>query len=89
MEFEWDEAKRDSNLAKHDVDFVRAKFVLDGRPSITARSSYPLEERFITTGFVNHWFITVIWTMRGEKKRIISARRARNEEIRKYRSVHV
>lgn len=29
MIYEWDEAKRATNLQKHGLDFVRAKFVLE------------------------------------------------------------
>jgi uncharacterized DUF497 family protein len=38
MEFEWDEAKRDSNLIKHGVDFLLAEMLFDGCPVITAPS---------------------------------------------------
>jgi uncharacterized protein len=30
MAFEWDEGKRESNLAKHGVDFARAARIFDG-----------------------------------------------------------
>ena len=31
MEFEWDEDKRQSNIAKHGIDFDRAATLFDGR----------------------------------------------------------
>lgn len=34
MEFEWDEAKRRSNLEKHGVDFIDAALVLANAPLI-------------------------------------------------------
>jgi uncharacterized DUF497 family protein len=37
MEFEWDEAKRAANIAKHGFDFLQAKRVFDG-PVHTAPS---------------------------------------------------
>ncbi|MCY4186050.1 MAG: BrnT family toxin [Rhodobacteraceae bacterium] len=42
------------------------------------------EQRFLTTGMIanRHW--TAIWTPRGGNIRIISVRRARNEEIDRY-----
>ncbi len=39
MEFEWDEAKRESNLTKHGIDFPLAEMLFDGRPVITAPSA--------------------------------------------------
>jgi uncharacterized DUF497 family protein len=50
MEFEWDETKRDSNLAKHGVDFPLAEMLFDGRPVITAPSLRAAEKRYLTTG---------------------------------------
>jgi uncharacterized DUF497 family protein len=38
MQFEWDEAKRNSNLSKHGVDFLRMQMLFDERPVITAAS---------------------------------------------------
>jgi uncharacterized DUF497 family protein len=85
---EWDEAKRQSNLAKHDIDFLDARRRFDGRPVVTARSSYPDEERHLTTGNVDGRFVTVVWTRRNGAIRIISARRARDAEARAYRALH-
>ncbi len=88
MEFEWDEAKRESNLAKHGIDFGVAIELFDGRPAWTARSSYAQEERFLTTGTIEGRLVTVVWTPRGETIRLISARRARDAEQRAYRSLY-
>lgn len=87
-EFEWDEAKRLSNLGKHGIDFLRARAVSDGCPRRTERSTYTQEERFLTTGILADRFVTVVWTQRGETIRIISARRARVGEERAYRALH-
>lgn len=88
MEFEWDEAKRESNLTKHGIDFPLAERLFDGRPVITAPSVQVDEERFITTGEVNGRFVTSIWTWRGDVVRIISIRRARDEEEKRHRAAH-
>jgi uncharacterized DUF497 family protein len=45
------------------------------------------EERFASTAELTGKFYTVIWTWRGENRRIISFRRARNGEERAYRKV--
>ena len=84
MQFEWDVAKRASNIAKHGIDFLSAVEIFDGRPAVTFQSTYPDEERFITTGIISGRFVTVVWTRRGDAIRIISARRARDAERRPY-----
>lgn len=84
MPFEWDEAKRESNIDKHGSDFNRALLLFDGRETVAVRSTFPGEERWQTTGIIDDRFITVIWTSREESIRIISARRARDGEKREY-----
>jgi len=88
MEFEWDEDKRQSNIEKHDIDFVRMQLLFDGRPKINASSEHEEEPRYLTTGEIDDIFYTVVWTWREGTIRIISARRARDAEKRKYRSIY-
>jgi uncharacterized DUF497 family protein len=88
MTFEWDEEKRESNLSKHGVDFVLAEMLFDGRPVITAPSLRAAEERYITTGKISGRFFTAVWTWRGVAVRLISLRRARDEEEKRYRALH-
>ena len=88
MEFEWDEAKQRTNLAKHGIDFLDVRRLFDGRPVVTTRSPYPDEERYLTTGIIDGRFVTAIWTRRGGAIWIISARRARDAETRRYRALH-
>jgi uncharacterized DUF497 family protein len=86
--FEWDETKRQTNLAKHKLDFVDAVLMFDGRPTITAPSDYPVEARFVTTAMIHGKFFSLVWTWREEARRIISFRRARHGEERSYREAH-
>lgn len=79
--FEWDEDKRLSNIAKHDIDFGDAVGIFDGRPTVTKKTDYTGEERFSTISKLDHRTIAVIWTQRGRSRRIISVRRARKNEI--------
>jgi uncharacterized DUF497 family protein len=79
-EFRWDERKRLANLAKHKLDFFDAQCLFDGRDVLTNASAAYEEQRFATTGNVDDRLYTVIWTLRGEKTRLISYRRARNAE---------
>ncbi len=88
MEFEWHDAKRRSNLAKHGIDFRTASQLFDDRPTWTARSAYPDEERYLTVGAIAGRFVAVVWTWRGQAIRLISARRASDAEQRTYRSLH-
>jgi len=88
MRFEWDDNKRVSDLDKHGIDFVDAELVFDGRSVVSVPSPYPDEVRSLTTGFVEGRLITVVWTQREDAIRFISARRARDGEIREYRALH-
>jgi uncharacterized protein len=88
MEFEWDEAKSRSNLEKHGVDFDFARLLFDGRPVAITPARSDIEPRSRTTGAIEGIFYTVVWTPRRGAIRIISIRRARDEEKREYRSIH-
>lgn len=43
------------------------------------------EERFITVGYLADRMVVVIWTMRGDTRRIISLRKANEREQEAYR----
>lgn len=86
--FEWDENKRLANLAKHKLDFLDARLSFDGRATITLEATHPIETRYLTTTIINEVFYTVVWTWRGDVRRIISYRRARNGEERAYCQIH-
>jgi len=87
MEFEWDEAKRLAVLEKHGIDFAKAARVfLTDHVVLPARSE--IEERFAAVGYLDGEWFTVIFTFRGEARRLITARKARENERRAYRSVH-
>lgn len=84
--FEWDERKRLINIEKHGLDFEDAVFVFDGRPVLEAMTTHP-EGRLLTVALWEERFITVVWTWRGECRRIISMRVARHEERAAYREL--
>lgn len=88
MTFEWDEDKRERNLARHRIDFVDAVVVFDGRPVITNYSPREGEDRWATTAVVDGRYMTVVWTQREGNTRLISARRTRENEKREYRTIH-
>ncbi len=86
--FEWDDQKREINLAKHGIDFESAIEVFHG-PIILRRSDRNNEERWTALGYSDDRLILVVFTRRAEAFRIISARRARNNEEREYRNAKV
>ena len=85
MDFEWDEAKRQANILKHGIDFVDAIAIFLGRveENEDRRRNYG-EQRFRNFGETDGEVLHVVSTWRGEKRRIISARRARRNERRAY-----
>ena len=81
MDFDWDENKRQINLAKHGIDFVRAKEIWQGPVlEIPSPQTHHTEERTIALGVVDGEVIAVVFTIRRRIRRIISARKARNNE---------
>jgi len=88
MEFEWDERKRAQVIKDRALDFVSAHRFFDGRPAIHQPTPRNDEERWKTTGQIDGFFFTVVWTWRGENIRVISMKRAHEQEIRKYRETY-
>jgi uncharacterized DUF497 family protein len=84
MQFEFDEAKSRKNRMKHGIDFIEAQWLwLDDRLiEIPARTED--EPRFLVIGRMGgrHW--SAIITYRDDRIRIISIRRARDEEVELY-----
>jgi uncharacterized protein len=84
--FEWDEHKRQRNVELHGIDFERAKEIWQG-PVLEIPSSQVQhgEERFLAVGRIEDRFITVVFTWRENRRRIISARVARRHERENYK----
>jgi uncharacterized protein len=86
MKFEWDVEKADANLKKHGVSFEMSRLVFDD-PYLNDRldeSADYGEERWISTGLAKGKLIVVVYAMRGETCRIISARKATRIEQQNY-----
>jgi uncharacterized DUF497 family protein len=83
--YEWDEAKRAANLAKHGIDFTEITTF-----DLLGAIVFDDERR----GYGEHRLQTYMWregvpyahsfTWRGTTMRIISLRRARNRELRRH-----
>ena len=84
--FEFDEAKSQSNLEKHGIDFVEAQQLWDDPDLLEIPAKTSDEPRFLVIGMIagKHWSGVV--TYRGNKIRIISVRRSRTEEVALYES---
>jgi uncharacterized DUF497 family protein len=62
--------------------------LFDGRPLLTVPTPRGDEERFLGVGLIEGKFFAVVWTWRGNAVRIITARRARDEEEERYRALY-
>jgi hypothetical protein len=82
-DFGWNPKKRESNLRDHRIDFEDVRGILDG-PTFIRRSDRHGEVRYQIFGFLEGREIAVACTFRGALCWIISARRARRDERRKY-----
>lgn len=87
LKFEWDEEKRRKNLEKHLLDFIDARDLFHSL-HIDLPSPYTKEKRLLAVGKLHEKMVTAVYTMRGEKIRIISFRSSRDEEKRKYRLLY-
>ena len=85
MEIEYDPEKRERTLTERGLDFQRAEEVFSAVTVTLAdtRRDYG-EERFITVGHLDGRVVVMVWTPRGEARRIISMRRANEREVAKF-----
>jgi uncharacterized DUF497 family protein len=86
LEFEWDDEKAAINVAKHGVAFSDAKRLFDDIHALhyVGRSMVYEEERFVGIGIANGAVLTVVYTERGDRIRLISARKATRHEQKAY-----
>ncbi len=86
MEFEWDEDKNASNIAKHGISLAVARRIFEGvvLTHTDDRIDYG-EVRKISIGSIGGTVVVVVvHTMRSGKIRIISARPANRAERKRY-----
>ena len=85
MLIEFDVDKRNKTLQERGLDFNRADEIFVGR-HFTAedlREEYN-EIRYITVGKLDDRMVVLVWTPRGESRRIISMRKANEREHARY-----
>ena len=81
MHIEYDPAKREATLSARALDMARSAEVWNG-PTVTipdTRRDYG-EDRFMTVGRLSSRLVVLIWTPRGDTRRIISLRKANARE---------
>ena len=85
IKYEWDEGKRQQNLAKHGVDFEdAARF--DWSSAVIdedMRSEYG-ERRFIAVGWIGARLHVLIFAVREDAVRVISLHKANARERKRY-----
>lgn len=81
----WDEAKSVANLAKYGVPFEASReFDWETALVVTdSRRDYG-ETRYEATGFIGPRLFILVFTMRGDDRRVISLRKANSREVRHY-----
>ena len=87
MDFEWDDEKATRNLAKHGVSFHEAATVLGDPLAMTYfdPDHSEDEDRYLTIGHANIGQVLIVsHTDRGDRIRIISARRVTRKERKSY-----
>lgn len=84
--FEYDINKSQSNLEKHDIDFIDAQQIWDDPDFIQIQANSEDEPRSLVIGRIagKHW--SAVITYRNESVRIVSVRRSRKKEIELYES---
>lgn len=81
MEIEFDDAKREWTLRVRGLDFAKAEQIFEDYTLTFEddREDYG-EDRFVTYGLLQRWVVACVWTIRGDRRRIISLRKAEKDE---------
>jgi uncharacterized protein len=82
MKFEWDESKRAETLKLRSLDFADADMFFDGRPVVHIPSIRNGEDGWRTVAKIEGSFFTLVWMWRSGTVRVISMRRAHEDEER-------
>ena len=82
--FEWDAKKAETNLAKHGISFVEAAEALDDPNEIAVEDPTHIDHVVSLVLSPKTRILVVVTTVRGDRTRIISARKANSHETRSY-----
>lgn len=85
VKFEWDEAKRRSNLRKHGIDFIGCEALFAGYTLTVEDTRFDYgERRFVTLGLLQGRVVAVAHTETARTIRIISIRKTTRREQEAY-----
>jgi uncharacterized DUF497 family protein len=84
VEFEFDPAKSQANKAKHGIDFKEAQALWQASNFVEYDAIFNDENRVIRIAPLKEELWFCVFTMRGEKNRLISVRRVRPKERELY-----
>lgn len=85
MKVEYDLDKRNRTLQERGLDFDLTVEVFAGHHFTLQDLRQPDELRYISVGLLNERMVVIVWTPRGDVRRIISMRKANEREIERYR----
>jgi hypothetical protein len=84
MEFEYDPTKSQTNKEKHGIDFEDAQLLWQDEDRVEFPARSDSEDRRALIGIKDEKIWVAFYTMRGASVRIISVRRARENEEKTY-----
>ena len=84
MQFKFDPRKSQANKRKHGIDFVEAQALWDDADLIEILARTIDEPRYLVVGRIGETYWSGVITYRENRIRIISVRRASQEEIALY-----
>ena len=86
MEFEWDQTKSDECFRERGFDFAYALHAfMDPERKVRQDNRWDYgEDRYQLLGAIAHRVFVVVYTVRGDVIRIISARKANQREVQHY-----
>ena len=82
IEYEWDEAKRLTNLSDHKLDFEDTWRVYEADDKVTYKSLSSHEERWVDLAEVEGVVLLLVYTIRSKAMRCVSFRRAKRGKER-------
>ena len=84
IRFEFDPDKSAANKDKHGIDFVQAQLVWEDEKRIIVQARSDTEVRYMAVGMIDGKLWAAFHTLRGDKIRIFSVRRARQGDKTNY-----
>lgn len=84
-DFEWDEQKNRRNRRNHRIDFATAALIWQGFVVERTDDRFEYDEdRIVAFGALGARVLAVVYTWRGDTRRLISARKATTDEREAY-----